>query len=73
MQINIPRIFSVSNQNKKFGDENKTPYNVRAYLDATKDKGLASQCIQCGACEGQCPQHIGIIEELKKIAAAYEA
>lgn len=72
MSINIPRLFSVANQNKKFGDESKKPYNMRSYKDATKDKGLASQCIQCGACEGHCPQHIEIIEELKKIAAAYE-
>ena len=72
MSINIPRLFSIANQNKKFGDENKKPYNIRAYKDATKDKGLASQCLACGACEGHCPQHIEIIEELKKIAADYE-
>ena len=72
MNINIPRLFSVANQNKKFGDESKKPYNMRAYKDATKENGLASACLQCGACEGHCPQHIEIIEELKKIAAAYE-
>ncbi|MBE6732248.1 MAG: 4Fe-4S dicluster domain-containing protein [Ruminococcaceae bacterium] len=72
MNINIPRLFSVANQNKKFGDESKKPYNIRAYKDATKENGLASACLQCGACESHCPQHIEIIEELKKIAAAYE-
>ena len=72
MNINIPRLFSVANQNKKFGDESKKPYNIRAYKDATKDNGLASACLQCGACKSHCPQHIEIIEELKKIAAAYE-
>ena len=25
-------------------------------------------CIKCGACEGVCPQHIKIREELEKVA-----
>ncbi|WP_369770550.1 aldo/keto reductase [Eubacterium sp. AB3007] len=28
----------------------------------------AAECVECGACEAACPQHIGIIEELKKCA-----
>lgn len=31
-----------------------------------KNPALPSQCIQCGKCESHCPQHIHIIEELKK-------
>jgi predicted aldo/keto reductase-like oxidoreductase len=31
-----------------------------------KDPGFASQCVGCGKCEAHCPQHIDIIEELKK-------
>ena len=31
-------------------------------------KEKASECIKCGACEGVCPQHIKIREELEKIA-----
>ena len=31
-------------------------------------KKRATECIQCGACEDACPQHIGIVEELKKVA-----
>jgi predicted aldo/keto reductase-like oxidoreductase len=29
----------------------------------------ASNCTACGACEERCPQHIRIIEELKKVHA----
>ncbi|MBQ7680423.1 MAG: aldo/keto reductase [Butyrivibrio sp.] len=31
-----------------------------------KKPALPSQCIGCGACERKCPQHLSIIEELKK-------
>ena len=31
-------------------------------------KEKASECIKCGACEGVCPQHIKIREELQKVA-----
>lgn len=34
--------------------------------------GKASSCIECGKCEQVCPQHIGIREELKKVAALFE-
>ena len=30
------------------------------------DPGFASQCVACGKCEAHCPQHIHIIDELKK-------
>jgi predicted aldo/keto reductase-like oxidoreductase len=29
--------------------------------------GKASDCVACGKCEQVCPQHIGIIENLKVI------
>ena len=46
----------------------------------TGEKGLveghgrkdASECIQCGACEEVCPQHIGIREELEKAAELFK-
>ena len=31
-----------------------------------EEPGFASQCVACGKCEAHCPQHINIIEELKK-------
>ncbi|MEG0375873.1 MAG: 4Fe-4S binding protein, partial [Raoultibacter sp.] len=34
--------------------------------------GEASRCIECGACESVCPQHIAIIDELKRAAELFE-
>ena len=31
-----------------------------------ENPGMASRCVACGKCEVHCPQHINIIEELKK-------
>lgn len=71
-KINIPGIFEVANENKKFGAEGEKPINLWNYTDVTKEGGKASDCIQCGSCQNHCPQHIEIIEELKAIAALYE-
>lgn len=40
---------------------------------ATAKGAYASNCIECGQCEEVCPQHIKIIDELKKAAAVLEA
>ncbi len=37
------------------------------YNRAVYEKGQASACIECRACEKNCPQHIEISQELKKI------
>lgn len=43
-----------------------------SYEWETRDGGRASECIACGQCEAACPQHIAIIEELRRAAAALE-
>ena len=63
MGIPIPDIFAVSNRQAIYPswDKGKGPYAI-----ATQNKGKASDCIQCGQCEAQCPQHLPIIELLQK-------
>ena len=34
--------------------------------------GKATDCLACGQCEGVCPQHLPIIENLRKIAEHIE-
>ena len=68
-KINIPGVFSAMNN---FTLYNNLPGAKGSYQNAVKDGGKASDCIQCGNCEAHCPQHIQIIEELKKAAATLE-
>ena len=62
MGIAIPEIFAVRN-----GEIKKPGWDggKQAYAIATQGKGKASDCIECGQCEGACPQHLEIISLLK--------
>ena len=62
MQIPIPEIFTVYNR-KEGSPHFRT---VREYTIVTTGKGKAADCIQCGQCEGVCPQHLPIISLLEK-------
>ena len=68
MSIPIPDIFTVANRQHN----NEGFRQVREYGIATYGKGKASDCIQCGQCEGACPQHLGIIDYLKQCAERFE-
>ena len=65
MNIPIPEIFNVENR-KKGSPEFRTK---REYTIVTQGKGRASDCVQCGQCEGACPQHLPIISLLEKCRA----
>lgn len=69
--INIRSIFSAMNTNIVYGNLESAK---GSYAFATKFQGLgaASDCVECGQCEGVCPQHISIIDELKRCAGALE-
>ena len=68
-EIDIPSLFSLLNAKKIFNNFNSTYYyNVR-----TKEGTKAKDCLQCGACEGVCPQHLEIRELLKDVSKAFDA
>lgn len=69
MDIVIPEAFSCYNRKLLFNDWNQKMY----YNDTViKDHGKAGDCIECGMCEGVCPQHLEIRELLKKVSAEFE-
>ena len=66
--IHIPEIFSVMNLYKMYG------MLERARRDYGWRPGgpKASECIQCGQCEGICPQHLPVISYLQEVAETLE-
>ena len=67
--IPIPGVFSAMNSYKIFADIKRSK---GSYTFATRNSGKASECVECGACEGVCPQSIEIIKELKDCASVLE-
>jgi predicted aldo/keto reductase-like oxidoreductase len=62
--IVIPKIFGAYNRKLVYND---LPAAQLQYAVEVLRGGKASDCIACGKCEQVCPQHIGIIENLKLI------
>ncbi|NMC56544.1 MAG: 4Fe-4S binding protein [Eubacteriaceae bacterium] len=69
--VAIPGTFQAINILNVFDN---MPFAKSKYTWNTKGHKLsrASECIACGQCESVCPQHIKIIDELKKAAALLE-
>ena len=73
MNICIPEYFSIYNEDmREHLEEKGWTINFTNYDTLAKTHGKASECIECGQCEGVCPQHLPIIEILKKVAEHYE-
>jgi predicted aldo/keto reductase-like oxidoreductase len=66
--IQIPGIFSIFNNKKRFENANA----ARHYAMRTRNGGKASECIACGLCEEACPQHLEIRRLLREAAAEFE-
>ncbi len=68
-KIDIPGVFNGYNNYLRYRNLEgaKGHYNW-----LTGGSGKASECIACGACENQCPQHIEIIERMREIAGVFE-
>jgi predicted aldo/keto reductase-like oxidoreductase len=64
--VNIPMNFSLYNDTFMFKDADLSVMLYNHFLPA---ESRASNCTACGACEERCPQHIHIVEELKKVHA----
>ena len=72
MHIAIPQYFSLYNEDMREDLKEKGwTINFSNYDMLTGKFGKASDCIGCGQCEGVCPQHLPIIDNLKKVAAHY--
>lgn len=61
MDINIPVIIEMVNKAKAAG---KVSPELQKEYDALKSH--ASDCFECGACEGKCPNEVKVIEIMKE-------
>ena len=68
MNIAIPDYFVLYNADKK----KDSPASRDKYESIAEKFGRASTCVECGQCEGVCPQKLPIIENLKKVAKHFE-
>ena len=68
-KIPIPDYFSLYNEYERF---NEKFYPTFRLGDLKKSGGVPADCVACGSCERHCPQHIGIINEMKKVAKAFD-
>jgi Predicted oxidoreductases of the aldo/keto reductase family len=69
--IAIPGIFKSVNMINIYNNEQAAKGSYAWNTKANHLNG-ASACIACGQCESVCPQHIKIIDELKKAATVFE-
>ena len=73
MHIAIPKYFSLYNEIQREDMEQKMwTISFSQYDVLTERFGRAGDCIACGQCEGICPQHLPIIENLKKVSACFD-
>ena len=73
MHIAIPKYFSLYNAEMQELKEKDFTSQGTYYDNLTLKFGKASDCIGCGQCESVCPQHLPIIENLKRVAKQFEA
>lgn len=70
-QIAIPEYFALYNnleQSTHKGFAVQTVY----YANLTQTHGRASDCIGCRKCEKSCPQHLPIVEHLRRVAGKFD-
>ncbi|MDR1542609.1 MAG: aldo/keto reductase [Clostridiales bacterium] len=71
-EIKIPLVFNLMNYHRVYQITGYAKDEYKKLVDGTGwDKSkLAPDCIECGQCEGKCPQHLEIIKQLKETHAA---
>ncbi len=61
--VEIPDVFELYNNIYVYGTEKESRNSYNRLIELEKS---ASNCVECGACESICPQHIEIIKLLKE-------
>ena len=75
MEIPIPDYFMIYNEAKRAirrNNQEELAKQKEAYAELSANHGKASDCIECGMCEGHCPQFLPIRKYLKYVAEILE-
>ena len=64
-KVAIPAVFKIWNNHSLYGGDVKSDWDYRMITNE-KNRQTPDQCLECGACEAACPQHLNIIDKLKK-------
>ena len=67
--ISIPALFACLNAKRIFNNWNTLYYYHNIH---TKEGTKARDCLECGACEGICPQHLQIRDLLKEVSKEFD-
>lgn len=68
--VQISLCFELLNSSSMFNDIKKAKDMYNGFL--VSEGSDAYNCVECGACEQKCPQHINIIEKLKEVRELFE-
>ncbi len=66
MKIAIPDYFGVFNTHHRFGSGSISDV-INYYGYVKQQNGKPDDCVECGACEERCPQHLPIRKYLKEV------
>lgn len=70
MKISIPELFTAYNSAKTYGANRR--YETYYKNHTSGQHHSASACIECGQCEGVCPQHLEIMSLLKEVSKEFD-
>ena len=73
MKIAIPDIFRSVNMIRRFPKNTGRPRNGYERMVSDGKSARASECIQCGQCEGVCPQHLPVISLLEEASSMLDS
>lgn len=72
MRISIPDVINAVNSRRKFPGDMRPQFFYNGLVERDGN-GKASACIECGQCEGVCPQHLPITTIMKEAVEKFEA